>query len=338
MKRIQRGIQSPHARVEEAVPVLGRRARMRDSHAPGSRRPFWLAGSRGRKAAAMLAVRRKVLMVWSLLLTVLTVVVIAVFIGFWLDSRDLQIEEEEAARVPTQERNVSKFSSPGEGEALGLVQRALAVRDPAKVPALFRLGEATPEQVVAFLVDSDARDGRIQRYDWLRSMDVDGMLIEGVLVSYDEAHAERARLAFLTPDEAGVWKMDFDAYARASRPGWQDLLSGRAKQALVRVFVARDTYYNGPFQDESQWVCYGVASPESKALLPEGQESLRAYCKVGSAQAKAMAHILTAEIQTCRMTLELRRAQGADSRQFEIARVLSEDWVLPPVAADVKFR
>jgi hypothetical protein len=37
------------------------------------------------------------------------------------------------------------------------------------------------------------------------------------------------------------------------------------------------------------------------------------------------------------MTVEIRRTEGADFRQFEITRVLAGDWVLPPKPFDEKF-
>ena len=146
------------------------------------------------------------------------------------------------------------------------------------------------------------------------------------------------RLAFLTPDDKGVWKVDFDAFARSSRPSWKDLLERRADHAQVRVFVAKDAYYNGPFLDDSRWVCYGMVSPEAKALLPEGQELLRGYCKVGSPQAKAMERIFAGGRAGSQAgDLGDPQEEGADSRQFEITRVLAEDWVLPPKPFDEKF-
>ena len=339
LKLFQRGMQVPNGQLDPAPHSLGRVARMRELDSAGEPLPSLRSEARLREAAAIHAERHRVIVTWSLFLLATVVVVIGVFMKFWLDTRGKQIAAEEAARAPDNVRVVSQFVSPGESEALALVQRALAIRDPGKIAAVFRLGEATPEQVVAFLVSSAAHDGPIRKYDWLRSMDTGRLLKEGVLVSYAEDHAKSARLAFLTPDAAGVWKVDFAAFARSSSPTWKDLFDGREDHALVRVFVGPDTYFNGPFQDERQWMCIGIASPEAKELLPEGQELLRGYCKAGSAQAKAMARIFAGgESQTCRATLELRRVPGADARQFEITRVLAEDWVLPDQPYDEKFQ
>jgi hypothetical protein len=285
----------------------------------------------------MLKDRRKMVVIWSAALAVVTLVIIGVFMKFWLDTRDLQIADEEAARVPDNVRIVSKFVSPGETEVLDLVQRALAIRDPAKVDALFRTGAATPGQVVEFLVGSAARDGRVLQSDWLQSMDIDGLLLEGVLVTYELDHTRSARLAFLTPDDAGVWKVDFEAFARSSRPPWKDFMEGRAERAVVRVIVARDTYFNWPFQDDSQWACFGIASPELPQLMADGQDMVRGYCRVGSAQEKALSSILTDDNTSSRAVMEIRRVEGAEARQFEITRVLAREWVLPPKSFDEKF-
>ena len=76
---------------------------------------------------------------------------------------------------------------------------------------------------------------------------------------------------------------------------------------------------------------------ESNAMLPEGQQLLHGYCKEGSAQAKAMARIFKVALRVHRVTLELLRVKGAEPRQFEITRVLGEDWVLTPKPFDERF-
>jgi hypothetical protein len=282
--------------------------------------------------------RNRVMLAWSLILSLITLLVIGGFMVFWLRSHRNAKSTVLMAQPEKNVRVLSQFESPSEDEARALVKRALANRDPGMVASLFHPGGASPAEVVEFIVGSEARDGRIERYDWLSSMDVNGLLMEGVLVAYSGKNPPGERLALLTPDAEGVWKVDFEAFARSSRPAWKDLLERRADHAQVRVFVAKDAYYNGPFLDESRWVCFDMVSPELKALMPEGQELLRGYCKVGSSQAKAMERIFAGDRRTKRATLEIRRTEGADSRQFEITRVLAEDWVLSPTPFDEKFR
>lgn len=282
--------------------------------------------------------RRNIVLIWSIGLTLATMVVIGGFMMFWLKGHGRTVEVE--AEVPQLEnvRVASKFASPSEADALELVKRALESRDRKSVEARFHVGGASPEEVIEFIKGLEIQDGGLERMDWLSSMDVGDLLMEGVLVIFKGRQSTPTeRVAFLVPDDLGVWKVDFDAFARSSRPSWKELLKGGATQSQVRVFVALDSYFNGPFLDESKWVCFAMFSPETKAILPEDHEILRGYCKVDSPQAKAMQKIFTGENRIGRVTLDIRKVEGADSRQFEITRVLAEDWVMPARPFDEKF-
>ena len=90
---------------------------------------------------------------------------------------------------------------------------------------------------------------------------------------------------------------------------------------MVRVILGEDSYFNGPFQDDRQWVCYGMGSPDTETVL-------LGYCRVGSPQARAMIWMSSKGAAVVRATLEIRRVEGASPRQFEIVRVLAEDWVM----------
>lgn len=331
-ERIQRGIRSRHARSVGDAPVLGRVGRMRDREAGAA-----ASGLKRHRRRILAIARRKMIMMWSLALTVATVLVIGGMMLFWLRGHRGGGEDVEQNHVRGAVRVVSKFASPTEEEARDLVRRALALREPEMAGDLFRMGDASPADVVGFMAGQESLDGRFERMDWLGSMDMEGQLLEGVLVIYAGKDGQRERLAFLLPDENGVWKVDFEAFARSSRPSWKELLKGGAKSARVRVFAARDVYFNGPFRDESLWVCYAMTSPESRDLLPEDGELLRGYCRVGSPQAKAMERIFETGVRLSRVTLEIQKTEGAEFRQFEITRVLSGDWVLPPKPVDEKF-
>ncbi len=285
--------------------------------------------------------RRNLVVLWSIGLSLLTLFMIGWgWMIFWQSVRDTEDATNSSAKlapVEINERIVSKFVSPSEDEALDIVRKAVIVKAAGKVEQYFRLGGATPEEVVEFNKETAERDGQVQSMDWLSSMDLEGLLMEGVLVTYSGKHGPKERLAFLVPDDKGVWKLDFEGFAMVSRPSWPDLLAGRADHSMVRVFVTADAYFNGPFIDESTWVCYAMASPETKDLLPEEKEILHGYCRVGSKQAKAMARIVSAESRLRRVTLEIRKSDGIDRGQFEIVRVMSEDWVLAPKSYDDKF-
>jgi hypothetical protein len=152
-------------------------------------------------------------------------------------------------------------------------------------------------------------------------MDANGLSMDGVLVPFEKEEEEaRHRLALLTPDAAGVWKIDFEAFARVVEPSWQELLERGAAEAKVRVHLAADSYYNGPFKDDKEWICYGMGSPDI-------DEVLIGYCRAGSPQEEAIRWMFSKGEKLNRATLQIRRVEGASAKQFEITRVLAEDWV-----------
>jgi hypothetical protein len=277
---------------------------------------------------------------WTALLMIAVLGVLVVFFWSWLRPRMGGRVADAAAEdgLLMNRRNISAFDSPSEQAALELVKQALALREPAEVGRYFRMGSAQAADVVAFLAGMEALDGPVTGFQWLSSMDANGLLIDGVLVSMEKDGNPRNRLALLTPDELGVWKVDFDAFARTVKPSWNELLAEGGGQGLVRVIVAKDSYYNGPFRTEAEWVSYGMASPDAEVIL-------MGYCRKDSPQARAMERIVSevkgeadaAHRRLNRATLELRRPEGAEPRQFEIARVLAEDWVMGAEPFDAAF-
>lgn len=258
------------------------------------------------------------------------IAVIGVVVSLWLMPRLLSggDESEGSRAVPEAKVRVnSRFPSPSEEQALELVARAIENRDPEMVGSLFRSSPAGHHEVVEFMKGTAARDGSIERYDWLSSMDVDGLLVEGVLVVFKGKDKPVERLAFLTPDALGHWKMDFEAFARPVNPSWERLLEkGGASRAVVRVIVAHDVYYNGPFSDEKKWVCYSIRSPDQEQLL-------RGYCRVDSPQAAAMKKLFAEGISVSRTTVEIQRVKDGGPWQFEITRMVGQDWIVADTAA-----
>jgi hypothetical protein len=308
----------------------GKKRRRRGSHADGRSRR---GESRG--------LARRVVKNWSLFLAGLVIMVLIGFLWLWVSSMMRKSSATDGANVaaspPVQLRVESRFPSPSKDESLAIVKKALAIRIPSAVGELFHTGSVSPEDVVGFLVDLEKTDGKVMDYKWLSSIDANGLLLEGVMLESVKDSEHRSRIAFLTPDGFGRWKIDYESFARTARPSWEELLEKNAGQATVRVFIGKDNYFNGPFSDESQWVCYGLASPDTSEIL-------MGYCKMDSPQAKALARISSDVIEDpvggkfSRVTLEIRRREGAEKRQFEITRVLAEDWVLSPKPFEDNFK
>jgi hypothetical protein len=317
-----------HERSIGDAPSLGRVARMAGTGLPKGRvRRRKRSGAGARKS-------HFAILSWSILIGVLALGGMGAAVFMWLRMRMGEASATANRNLDTPEmvvRVASKFPSPPEAEALQLVNRALAVRDPEMVAAYFRPGEASPEEIVKFMQDLESVDGNFESSRWVGSIDANGLSIDGVLVSSKKAEAMGERIVFLTPNAEGVWKADFEAFARIVKPSWDELLKQGAAQAVVRVYLAEDSYYNGPFKDDTQWVCYGMGSLDTEELLT-------GYCRVGSPQAEAIRWMFSKGEKLNRATLEIRRVEGGSPRQFEITRVLAEDWVMGDKPFDEGFK
>ncbi len=317
---IRRGIVSSHARQNGDSAGIGKVARVRGSLPTQEKQR-----SRRRSERDGTVSPKKVLL-WSVLLGSLSAGVIAVTLLIWLapnistnvedDGLSQQSSFEDTARI------ISKFPSPSGDESMALVKRVIENRDPAQVDALMWKASHSPEEVVDYFAGREQRDGPIQSVRWLSSMDSGTLLMDGVMVASDNKGKRSERLAILTPDSEGHWKMDFDAFARTVSPSWTELLEKGAEKAQVRVMVIPDLYYNASFADENQWECFALTTPDL-------DEALHGYCRKNSDTAAAMRSLFTAENNSGRATLEIRRVAGGELRQFEITKVIAKDWLVP---------
>jgi hypothetical protein len=311
---IKRDIQLRQNRGMDSAPGIGKVTRLRSLEAPVGRRYQ-------RRQRPMNPSRVKAIFATSILLGLGTCVIMVVAVSFWLKP---MLARKGAGKEKAQEKIVriaSQYPSPSREQAIDIVKRALSTRNVDAVQGFFRLGDSTPLEVLNYLVEAEQKDGPAERFDWLSSLDNDGILMEGVLVVFERKEKKRERLAILTPDAGGSWKLDFGAYARLVDPPWPEL-TGKSEGGTVRVFVSQDFYYNGPFRDEKQWICYGLSSPDTDMVL-------QGYCKVGSPVAESMRRMFSQGNLRSRATLEIRRVEDAESRQFEITRLIASDWVIP---------
>lgn len=335
---VQRSVRAARIdRSEGDAPNIGRVSRVPGTGMPKGERRRRRRGERGQGDRTR-SNRKKVILTWSAVFSFFALMIMGAAVWYLIKSS----RHRSAAMVgdvapPIQERIVSEFESPTEDAALAIVKAALANRDPSMIAGFFHQGSADPAEIVEFVTGLEKRDGRLLKMDWLSSVDANGLLLDGVLLSFDGDDKPRSRLVLLTPDKTGKWKIDFDALARTVDPSWSEILGNRAGKALVRVIVTKDSYHNGVFKDESQWSCYAMVSPDH-------EEILLGYCHKNSPQDAAMlritsdAELLMETRGLNRVTVEIQRPMGADSRQFEITRVLAEDWVMAPKAFDENFK
>ena len=203
------------------------------------------------------------------------------------------------------------------------VTTLLAVRNPHDLEPLVRGSALRPEQIVARLASLEAEDGKVRSVRYLRPIDSRSLRLESVLVTFEGGGN---RIAFLSPDADKNWRVDFDGFARHVNPSWDKILVGSGGEATVRVQVIPDNYYNGIYQDERAWACFALPSPDHETLI-------FGYVARGTPQHAALATTMNrAERRSQgglqRMTLMIRHAGSSDRRQFEITRVLSDEWAL----------
>ena len=269
------------------------------------------------------------MMIWTMLLGAAAVVVIAVSVAVWLKSesdgrKDVASAGGKSAELVRIEEPVGK--KMGEVEALALAAKALAARTEAEILAVIDPGPIPASEVGLFLDGLRERDGEFTGSELMARLDSPREDLVGVIVSFAKDGEKGNRIALFAPDGSGQWKMDFPAFSRMATPSWDDLLTGQAESAVVRVYVERDQYFNGPFNESDGWVCYGVASPDVDRLL-------FGYCKKDGDQDLAIRSLLDIR-KMARVTVALEKAESADGRQFVIKRVLAHDWLVGDEPAD----
>ena len=117
-------------------------------------------------------------------------------------------------------------------------------------------------------------------------------------------------------------KVDWDSYARYCSASWEDLFSGGAEEAEVRVFARPGDYYVGHFRDRGQWTCFKLETPDC-------DRSIYAYAPAGSDLSKRMqAYVMKSRNFRQHMTLKIRtEAESGKEGQFVIEELLAMGWV-----------
>lgn len=321
-----------NARTERAAgdaPNLGRVLKMPGTGLPKGEKRKRKKGARAKREGG------RIVSNWMKLVGLVVALIVGIFIYSLVRFAKDKTEGTVAQRlvVDNVELKASKDSgptSPSEGEAIAYVRAALGVRDPALVPKFFEAGNHSPEAIVEFLTGLEKSEGPITQINWLSNMDANGLKLEGVIVHFPKNDRPRSRIAFLIPNSKEGWRMDFESFARIENPSWQEMINNQVDQARLRVLLAADSYYNGPFRDDKIWVSYAIKSPDSIEIL-------QGYCKVGSPQAAAIRSIISKGEKMNRATIEVRRVPDGLARQVEITRVLAEDWVMGPEPFDQLF-
>jgi len=219
---------------------------------------------------------------------------------------------------------------PGEDEAVRLVKSVLSMRRAAQFGGKVRLKGMTEAEAEDFLAHLEEKEGKVARVEWASSILANNLQIEGAVV-YFSGNTVRSRLAFLTPNENGVWQFDMAAFARKCSIDWGQLVSGPPCEARIRAVCGRDSYFNGDYADEKVWNCYRLVYPDQDDSVPVG------YCRKGSPADQALGHLLAGGMPV-RVILQLKKATPPGNRQCEIVSVIAQDWVESDIPFDDRYR
>jgi len=116
-------------------------------------------------------------------------------------------------------------------------------------------------------------------------------------------------------------RVDWDAYARHGTASWEELWSGKAEQAVVRVFCQPSTEAPEPFDDRQKWTAFRLSSPD----LPQ---TALGFAEVGTVREAMMKKVvLGTPNYRQRFVLEATRHAGASEPLFEITKCVAVGWV-----------
>lgn len=296
---------SPPPRHIGDAPALGRVSRTHSASQPATRP----RSSRGKRRHTTLLARS------ALLLIAITLATIAIILLY-----------------PTQKETTPQATTPApleEKEAFALVRKALETPHPHPTGAPFLPTPHTPA-LLAQLTSSHASEGEITHLTDLGEIYTNGRTHREILVHRENKQRATNRIAILLPAAQGKWHIDLEAYLRTTTPSWEDILAHRTKTATVRVFITKSTYYNGIYSDDTTWQSYTLISPDVTEIL-------HAYAKRSSPQHTAITTILQAGNTPPRITLSLHIHPQAGTRQFEITRILAQDWSISEKPFDQAF-
>lgn len=223
----------------------------------------------------------------------------------------------------------SDLPSLDEESAKKLVSEYLESTDQSLVQERF-IVHSNEEAVISALTELNESEGAVARLKWVGQIYSNNRVHDQIVVIREKEGKQHNRLALLFKGDDDKWRIDFDAYMRTSTPSWEDILSRRSKNSVVRVFIKKYNYYNSIYSDDQTWQAYSIGSPD----IPD---TIYGYVKRGSTQEIAISRILSSAQQIPQVTLGLLSKDDAGERQFEISRVYAQGWALSPEPYDESF-
>ncbi len=215
---------------------------------------------------------------------------------------------------------------PSSADCVQLYNKAMSAETAELLAPHVRLKSLNIEDAFRRLSETKAQDGKVLSVDWSGSVETNGLSMETILVTFE---SNKMRFAYLVSNNKDEWVLDLESYIRHTSKPWSVIAGSNSCDAIIRATVNYNSYYNGIFKDEQRWICFALASEDH-------QGSLWGYAKLKSAQHKALDEILRTS-NPARTVIEISRDAGMDVGQYEIKRVLAQDWVESDDVFDAKF-
>lgn len=202
-------------------------------------------------------------------------------------------------------------------EAAEAVARAfLAAGDPQERLKWVRDAEAVRGRVSAY--PEEARVGRGEIDKVIGHGSTNGRTVTAFAVAMPSGEMRLLEVVG-TPDGPRV---DWDAYALHGTASWEDLWSGKAQRAVVRVFCEPATEHPVPFEIRDAWTCFRMSSPD----LPQ---MALGFAKTGTELESMMKKVVLGTPRyRQRFVLEVLRHEGTSEPLFEITRCLAVGWIV----------
>ena len=202
------------------------------------------------------------------------------------------------------------------GKAEAVAKAFLAGGDPQERLRWVRDAEGVRARMDGYPKEAREAPGEIEKM--IGHVSEDGRAVTAFAVAMPSGEP---RLLEVVETDDGP-KVDWDAYARYGTASWEDLLSGKAERAVVRVFCEPSSERPGPFGNQAEWTCFRLSSPD----LPQ---AALGFAQVGSVREAMMKKVIIGTPRyRQRFTLEIVRHDGKDEPLFEITRCLAVGWSL----------
>lgn len=201
-------------------------------------------------------------------------------------------------------------------ESAGKVARAfLEESDPSKRLRWVRNADHVKQRLAEYSDEARTAVGEIESV--LGHQVAGGRSLTGFVVAFPSGNV---RLLEVVGTSDGP-RVDWDGYARHGTATWEDLCSGKAQRAVVRVFCEPSSERPEPFESQDKWTCFRLSSPD----LPQ---AALGFAQAGNMREKMMKRVVLASPNyRQRFVLEIRRHEGNDEALFEITRCVAVGWI-----------